>query len=267
MIDGVRYAVPGDYATVEADGTITLLGRGSVSINTGGEKVFPEEVEEAIKTCPGVQDAVVVGVPDPRLGQVVAALVAGTAPDADAIKAHVREQARRLQGAAPRDDRRVGRASGDRQGGLQRRARAHPRVAGNERMSDGKPGRLARRIFSSTSATGSPASRSTGPEKRNAFSPEMLVRLCDAWVDIANDPAVRVVLLTGAGDGVFVRRRPGHGHSAHDAHARSRKANGKSGSPRTASSSAPRSCATRRSTSRSSSRSTATRMPAAPSSC
>lgn len=89
VIDGVRCAVPGDYATVEADGTITLLGRGSVSINTGGEKVFPEEVEEAIKTYPGVQDAVVVGVPDPRLGQVVAALVAGTA-DADAIKAHVR---------------------------------------------------------------------------------------------------------------------------------------------------------------------------------
>ena len=92
VIDGVRYAVPGDYATVEADGTITLLGRGSVSINTGGEKVFPEEVEEAIKTCPGVQDAVVVGVPDPRLGQVVAAVVAGTSTDVDAIKAHVRER-------------------------------------------------------------------------------------------------------------------------------------------------------------------------------
>jgi acyl-CoA synthetase (AMP-forming)/AMP-acid ligase II len=90
VIDGVRCAVPGDYATVEADGSITLLGRGSVSINTGGEKVFPEEVEEAIKTCPGVQDAIVVGVPDARLGQTVAALVAGPAPDADAIKAHVR---------------------------------------------------------------------------------------------------------------------------------------------------------------------------------
>jgi 3-oxocholest-4-en-26-oate---CoA ligase len=90
VIDGVRCAVPGDYATVAADGTITLLGRGSVSINTGGEKVFPEEVEEAIKTYPGVQDAVVVGVPDPRLGQVVAALVAGPDADPDAIKAHVR---------------------------------------------------------------------------------------------------------------------------------------------------------------------------------
>jgi acyl-CoA synthetase (AMP-forming)/AMP-acid ligase II len=89
VINGIRCAVPGDYATVEADGTITLLGRGSVSINTGGEKVFPEEVEEAIKTCPGVRDAVVVGVPDARLGQVVAALVAGNA-DADAIRSHVR---------------------------------------------------------------------------------------------------------------------------------------------------------------------------------
>src|SRR4030095_5765409 len=92
VIEGVRYAVPGDFATVEADGTITLLGRGSVSINTGGEKVFPEEVEEAIKTCPGVQDAVVVGVQDQRLGQAVAAVVAGTSPDVDAIKAHVRER-------------------------------------------------------------------------------------------------------------------------------------------------------------------------------
>ena len=90
VIDGVRCAVPGDYATVEADGSITLLGRGSVSINTGGEKVFPEEVEEAIKTCAGVQDAVVVGVPDPRLGHVVAAIVAGDPADADAIKTHVR---------------------------------------------------------------------------------------------------------------------------------------------------------------------------------
>ena len=89
VIDGVRCAIPGDYATVEADGTITLLGRGSVSINTGGEKVFPEEVEEAIKTHADVQDAVVVGVPDARLGQVVAALVAGTC-DAEAIQAHVR---------------------------------------------------------------------------------------------------------------------------------------------------------------------------------
>jgi acyl-CoA synthetase (AMP-forming)/AMP-acid ligase II len=92
VIDGIRCAVPGDYATVEADGTITLLGRGSVSINTGGEKVFPEEVEESIKTCPGVEDSVVVGVPDQRLGQVVAAVVAGKGVSEDAVKAHVRRQ-------------------------------------------------------------------------------------------------------------------------------------------------------------------------------
>ena len=75
-VDGKRYSIPGDYATVEEDGTITLLGRGSVSINSGGEKIFPEEVEEAVKQHPAVADAVVVGVPDERFGEVVAAVVA-----------------------------------------------------------------------------------------------------------------------------------------------------------------------------------------------
>ena len=74
-IDGVRYSVPGDFAKVEADGTIHLLGRGSVCINTGGEKVFPEEVEEALKTHHAVRDAVVVGVPDERFGEQVVAVV------------------------------------------------------------------------------------------------------------------------------------------------------------------------------------------------
>ncbi len=73
--DGKRYSMPGDSATVEADGTITLLGRGSVSINTGGEKVFPEEVEQALKAHPDVFDALVVGVADERWGQRVAAVV------------------------------------------------------------------------------------------------------------------------------------------------------------------------------------------------
>ncbi len=73
--DGQRYAVPGDYATVEADGTITLLGRGSVCINTGGEKVYPEEVEGAVKSHPAIFDAIVVGVADERWGQRVAAVV------------------------------------------------------------------------------------------------------------------------------------------------------------------------------------------------
>ncbi len=74
-INGVRYSIPGDYARVEADGTVTMLGRGSVSINTGGEKVYPEEVEGALKAHPAVFDALVVGVPDARWGSAVAAVV------------------------------------------------------------------------------------------------------------------------------------------------------------------------------------------------
>ncbi|MEM6708314.1 MAG: AMP-binding protein [Pseudomonadota bacterium] len=69
VIDGVRYSMPGDFCRVEADGTLVLLGRGSVCINTAGEKVFPEEVEEALKTHPAVADALVVGVPDDKWGR------------------------------------------------------------------------------------------------------------------------------------------------------------------------------------------------------
>ena len=74
-IDGVRYSFPGDFATVESDGQITLLGRGSACINTAGEKVFPEEVEEVLKACPGVEDALVVGVADERFGERVVAVL------------------------------------------------------------------------------------------------------------------------------------------------------------------------------------------------
>jgi acyl-CoA synthetase (AMP-forming)/AMP-acid ligase II len=91
--DGIRYVVPGDFATIEADGTITLLGRGSVSINSGGEKIFPEEVEAAVKSHPAVYDAVVVGVPDERWGQRVAAVVQprdGTTPTLDDLQEHCR---------------------------------------------------------------------------------------------------------------------------------------------------------------------------------
>ncbi len=80
-IDGRRWTLPGDMATVDADGSIRLLGRGSVSINTGGEKVYPEEVEAVLKDHPGVADAVVVGVPDPTFGERVVAVVAPTNPD------------------------------------------------------------------------------------------------------------------------------------------------------------------------------------------
>ncbi len=74
-VNGIRYSIPGDYATIENDGTINLLGRGSVCINTAGEKVFPEEVEEALKRVDTVRDAIVVGIPDDRFGQTVAAVV------------------------------------------------------------------------------------------------------------------------------------------------------------------------------------------------
>jgi acyl-CoA synthetase (AMP-forming)/AMP-acid ligase II len=95
-IDGRRWALPGDMATVDADGTIHLLGRGSMCINTGGEKVYPEEVEAVVKAHPKVADAVVVGVRDERWGERVVAVVAPVAPDdapdlAD-VDAHCRGQ-------------------------------------------------------------------------------------------------------------------------------------------------------------------------------
>jgi acyl-CoA synthetase (AMP-forming)/AMP-acid ligase II len=99
-----RWSVPGDWATVEADGSLRLLGRGSQVINTGGEKVFPEEVEEAIKRYPGVRDAAVVGVPDPRFGERICAVVdmgGAAAPRLDEIADHVREHLARYK--APRE--------------------------------------------------------------------------------------------------------------------------------------------------------------------
>ncbi len=95
QIGGVRYSVPGDWATVEADGTIALLGRGSQCINTGGEKVYPEEVEEAIKRHSAIDDCLVFGVPDERFGQRVvgvASLAPGTSATAEEILAEVRER-------------------------------------------------------------------------------------------------------------------------------------------------------------------------------
>jgi 3-oxocholest-4-en-26-oate---CoA ligase len=74
-VDGERFSVPGDNARIEADGKVTLLGRGSNCVNTGGEKVYPEEVEMAIKNHPAVYDTLVVGIPDEKYGQAVAAVV------------------------------------------------------------------------------------------------------------------------------------------------------------------------------------------------
>ncbi len=93
VIDGDRYSIPGDYATVDADGTVTLLGRGSQCINTGGEKVYPEEVEECLKLHPSVADAAVVGLPDDKWGEAINALVephAGATIDPTELRDHVK---------------------------------------------------------------------------------------------------------------------------------------------------------------------------------
>ncbi|MEO6125660.1 MAG: AMP-binding protein [Ilumatobacteraceae bacterium] len=105
-VDGVRYSVPGDYVTVDDEGNLTLLGRGSAVINTGGEKVHPEEIEEILKEHTSVVDAACIGVPDPRFGAAVCAVVqlsAEAAADADevatvaatvdALREHVRGRA------------------------------------------------------------------------------------------------------------------------------------------------------------------------------
>jgi acyl-CoA synthetase (AMP-forming)/AMP-acid ligase II len=93
--DGTRWVIPGDMATIEADGTITLLGRGSLCINSGGEKIYPDEVEAALKSHPAVFDALVVGVPDARWGERVAAVVQprdGQSPSLADVDAHCRSR-------------------------------------------------------------------------------------------------------------------------------------------------------------------------------
>ncbi|MEV5570365.1 acyl-CoA synthetase [Spirillospora sp. NPDC052269] len=102
--NGVRWALQGDMARIDADGTVVLLGRGSLVINTGGEKVFVEEVEAALKTHPAVYDALVVGVPDERLGSRVAAVVSlapGASATPDELVAHTRTTLAGFK--APRD--------------------------------------------------------------------------------------------------------------------------------------------------------------------
>lgn len=92
-VDGTTYTLPGDWATIEADGSMVLLGRGSTCINTAGEKVYPEEVEEVLKALPGIVDAIVFGVEDERFGQRVAAVVAGSdeALDVETLVAGAKE--------------------------------------------------------------------------------------------------------------------------------------------------------------------------------
>ena len=95
VIDGLRYSFPGDFAKVDADGSIILLGRGSQVINSGGEKIYPEEVEEAVKRVPGIQDCLVIGVDDEKFGQAVTAVasrVEGADVDADTVIAAVKRE-------------------------------------------------------------------------------------------------------------------------------------------------------------------------------
>jgi 3-oxocholest-4-en-26-oate---CoA ligase len=93
-VDGRRFVMPGDFATIEADGSVTLLGRGSICINSGGEKIFPEEVEAVVRNHPDIMDAIVVGAPDERFGQRVAAIVeprtGHTAPSLEVVQEHCR---------------------------------------------------------------------------------------------------------------------------------------------------------------------------------
>jgi acyl-CoA synthetase (AMP-forming)/AMP-acid ligase II len=100
VIGGVRYSIPGDWAEVLADGTVKLLGRGSQCINTGGEKVYPEEVEECLKLHPAVADAAVVGVPDERFGEAITALVEprpGATIESDELIDHVKQHLARYK--------------------------------------------------------------------------------------------------------------------------------------------------------------------------
>ncbi len=95
VIDGLRYSFPGDFAKVDADGSIILLGRGSQVINSGGEKIYPEEVEEAVKRVDGIQDCLVIGIDDEKFGQAVTAVasrVDGSDVDAETVIAAVKHE-------------------------------------------------------------------------------------------------------------------------------------------------------------------------------
>jgi acyl-CoA synthetase (AMP-forming)/AMP-acid ligase II len=99
-VDGVRWVLPGDMATVEADGSVTVFGRGSLVVNTGGEKVYPEEVELALVSHPEVVDALVVGLPDDHWGERVVAVlepVRGCRPSVEDLAAHCASQVARYK--------------------------------------------------------------------------------------------------------------------------------------------------------------------------
>ena len=140
---GRRWSIPGDFCTVDADGTLNLHGRGSVCINTGGEKVYSEEVEETLKLHPDVRDAVVVGVPDEKWGEAVTALVeleAGAARRRGGAARLRAREARRLQGAEAAGVRGERRPRAVRQGGLQGREGAREAGARPAGLSRGREG-------------------------------------------------------------------------------------------------------------------------------
>ena len=126
-VGGKRYSIPGDYASIDPDGTIRLLGRGSACINTGGEKVYPEEVELALRAHPDVFDCVVVGVPDEKLGRDGGRTVQPNDGQRRSTPtrcaAHCRGVARRVQGPEADDRARLARTFPGRQGRLQAPAR------------------------------------------------------------------------------------------------------------------------------------------------
>ena len=137
-VDGERYSVPGDNARIEADGKVTLLGRGSNCVNTGGEKVYPEEVEMAIKNHPAVYDTLVVGIPDEKFGQAVAAVVSireGTSLELDELRDVPAGPPLRLQAAAIAGDRRRGAPQRHRQGAVSAPPSRSPSTA-RERSPD-----------------------------------------------------------------------------------------------------------------------------------
>ena len=156
-VNGTRYSFPGDMATIAADGTLVLFGRGSNCINTGGEKVYPEEVEEALKVHPAVEDALVFGVPDDRFGQRVVGIVSlspGESAAPTTIVDRCPQSPRQLQAPEGTVRRGRGAAGTQRQGQLSGRPRAlrvHP-TAGRDLgqrhwfgRRDGRPHRSCRR--------------------------------------------------------------------------------------------------------------------------
>ena len=177
VIDGVRYSIPGDFATVDADGTVRLLGRGSQCINTGGEKVYPEEVEEVLKLHPTVADAAVVGVPDERFGEAITALVephAGDAVDEAALIAHVKAHLAGYKAPKRIIDDPLGRPRRQRQARLPAPSRRMPSSIwtaadrGSGRRGPGRVGKLAADVRA-------PGRRATRTPARGGLSPTMIV--------------------------------------------------------------------------------------------